>query len=93
MTYKGRPIWPPQWIWISGPNNTVPLVGGIGTLENVQFSRVLTNSLFLTIGIGDGNRYMASLNFDDDHFAQRVLLVLHKHVGRTIKYIAEIDFA
>jgi hypothetical protein len=90
MTCKGRPIWPPHWSWISGPEKTEPIVGEIGILENVQFSRVLTNTLFLTIGIGEGNRFIGQLKFDDERFARRILLLLQSQIGHTIKDIAEI---
>ena len=93
MVYRGRRIWPPHWIWISGPDKTESPEGEGGTLENVQLSRALKSSLFLTIRMLDGNRYMGCLNFDDDRFARKVLSILHEHLGQTIKNIAEIDIA
>jgi hypothetical protein len=91
MSYKGRPIWPPDWSWISGSDNTSIPAGEVGTLENVQCSHVLESVLFLTIAMLDGNRYVGSLHFNNEAFAQRVLSLLHDHVGETIQQIAEID--
>jgi L-rhamnose isomerase len=91
MTYKGHPNWPPQWIWISGPDKTkIPAVE-FGTLENIQISNVLGTSLFLTVSMSDGNRYTGCLNFDSEKIASKILSILHSHLGETIKSIAEID--
>jgi hypothetical protein len=94
MVYGGRPNWPPQWNWISGPGNTESAaVGEAGALEHVQPSHVPGNTIFLTIEMSDGNRFTGQLAFDDDHFAREVLSVLHAHLGHTVKDIAELDIA
>src|SRR5262245_54860498 len=86
-----HPIWPPRWIWISGPDKAEHADGEVGTLENVQFSHVLKSTIFLTIVILDGNRYTGSLNFDDEQFAGKVLSIFRKHRGVSIKYIADLE--
>ena len=94
MIYKGRSSWPPQWNWISGPGNTESAaVGEADVLEHVQPSHVSGNTIFLTIGTSDGNRFTGQLAFGDDHFARRVLSVLHAHLGHTVKDIAELAIA
>jgi len=91
MTFEGRPIWPPHWIWISGPDSRQNPVGEVGALENVRVSRVFKNTLFLTVSMLNGNRYMGSLSFDDVEFARKVFSVFKEHIGQAIKDIAEIE--
>jgi hypothetical protein len=91
MTYQGRAIWPPVWIWLSGLDKTQPAIGEVGVLTQVQFSRTLQSTLFLTIEIANGSRYVGSLKFDNPHFAEKVRSVLHQHIDYTIKDIAAID--
>ena len=62
-------------------------------VEHVQPSHVSGNTIFLTIGTSDGNRFTGQLAFGDDHFARRVLSVLHAHLGHTVKDIAELAIA
>jgi hypothetical protein len=90
MVYKGRPSWPPHWVWIDGVvKNEVE--GEVGTLENVQLSRVVKNTIYLTISTPDGNRYVGSLNLANEHFADTVFQLLRNHLGRSVQSIAEID--
>jgi hypothetical protein len=91
MSHKGRPIWPPHWSWVSGPDHKLKPVGEVGALENVQGSHVLKGALFLTVAMLDGNRYVGSLNFDNEAFAQNVRSLLYDHVGETLQRIAQID--
>ena len=94
MNYRGHPNWPPrQWNWMSGADKTESAVGEAGTLEQAQLSRILADTLFLTISTSRGNRFTGQLKFDDDGFALKVLSLLHEHFGKTIKDIAEIEIA
>ena len=93
MIFEGRPIWPPHWIWISGPDSRQTPVGEVGMLENVRVSRVFKNTLFLTVSMLDGNRYMGTLSFDNVHFARKVFLVFKEHIRQAIKDIGEIEIA
>ncbi len=94
MNYRGHPNWPPrQWNWMSGADKTESAVGEAGTLEQAQLSRILEDTLFLTISTSRGNRFTGQLKFDDDRFALKVLSFLHEHFGKTIKDIAEIEIA
>ena len=93
MSYKGRPSWPPQWNWMSGADKTESAVGELGTLEQAQLSRILGDTLFLTIFTPRGNRFTGQLKFDDEHFASRIFSLLHSRIGHTIKDIAEIEIA
>jgi hypothetical protein len=67
--------------------------GEVGTLENVRVSRVFKNTLFLTVSMLDGNRYMGTLSFDNVHFARNVFLVSKEHIRQAIKDIGEIEIA
>ena len=93
MSYKGRPSWPPQWTWMAGGDKTELAAGEVGTLEQAQPSRVLGDTLFLTISTPRDNRFTGQLKFDDEHFASRILSVLHSRIGHPIKDIAEIEIA
>jgi len=91
MVYTGRPSWPPQWQWISGPKTVESAAGEAGTLKRVQKARVLGNTIFITIETASGDRFTGQLKFDNEIFAERILLLLQKHVGQTIKNIAQIE--
>ena len=93
MSCKGRPSWPPQWAWVAGADKTEIAAGEVGTIERVQPSHVLGNTLFLTISTPRGTRFTGQLKFDEERFAGRILSLLHSQIGQPIKDIAEIDIA
>ena len=71
MSCRGRPIWPPEWIWVSGTYDKKPEAEA-GVLENVRLSAVNEKTLFLSMSYG-GGRYIAQLTFDDSNFLPRTL--------------------
>src|SRR5439155_16294307 len=91
MVYTGRPSWPPQWQWISGSKTVESAAGEAGTPKRVQKARVLGNTIFITIETASGDRFTGQLKFDNEIFAETILLLLQKHVGQTIKNIAQIE--
>ena len=92
MNYRGHPNWPPrQWNWMSGADKTESAVGEAGTLEQAQLSRILADTLFLTISTSRGNRFTGQLKLDNEPFASRIFSLLHSRIGHTIKDIAETD--
>jgi len=91
MSYKGRPSWPPRWSWMSGADKTELAAGEVGTLEQAQLSRILGDTLYLTISTPGGNRFTGQLKLDNEPFASRIFSLLHSRIGHTIKDIAETD--
>ena len=91
MVYKGRPIWPPHWSWIDGPNKSASAEGEDGTLRNAQLSHVLRNTIFLTMTTPDGDRFVGSLSFDDEPAADLFFRVFRNHLDHSVQDIAAID--
>jgi hypothetical protein len=82
-------LWPPEWKWIFGADNTHP-VGEIGLLEEVQRSSVDPNACFLTMNHA-GASYVGCLQFDQQGFCQKFCELLQLHYGRPLTEIGELD--
>ena len=89
MSYRGRPNWPPEWIWVSGTYDKKP-EGEAGILENVRLSAVNEKALFLSMSYG-GSRYVAQLTFDDSNFCRELCEWLKQYYGWRVKLIADLD--
>ena len=89
MSHGWVPIWPPEWKWIFGEDNTHP-VGEIGVLEDVQQSSVDPNVCFLTMRHA-GASYVGRLHFDHQGFCQQFCELLKAHRGRPLTELGKLD--
>ena len=64
MSYRGRPNWPPRWVWLGGKKNERP-TGEVGVLKEVsKYSLLSSDGLTLVIEYNE-SAYMGLLLFED----------------------------
>src|SRR2546428_10358894 len=64
MSYRGRPNWPPRWVWLGGKKNERP-TGEVGILKEVsRYSVLSADGLTLVVEYNE-NADMGFLLFDD----------------------------
>jgi len=89
MSQGWVPLWPPEWKWTFGRNNTHP-IGEVGVLEDVQQSTVDPNVCFLTMS-HNGATYIGRLHFDHQWFSEQIRELLAAYYGRPLAEIAQLD--
>src|SRR5918995_2996797 len=89
MSHGWVPLWPPNWKWTFGEDNTHP-VGEMGVLENVQRSTVDPNACYLTMSHA-GASYVARLHFDHEGCYGLICELLPRHYGQSLQEIGELD--
>jgi hypothetical protein len=82
-------LWPPDWKWIFGGENTHP-IGEIGVLEKIQRSTVDLNACYLTMK-HRGASYVGRLHFDREGYCELICEVLPHHYGQSLQQIGELD--
>jgi|SRR5688572_20413859 hypothetical protein len=82
-------LWPPQWTWISGEDNTNP-VGEVGLLESIRRSDIDPNACYLTMSHA-GASYVGVLHYDRVGFCHLICERLPSYYGRPIQEIAALD--
>jgi hypothetical protein len=91
MSYKGVRNWPPVWTHARrGSSRTVR--GENGVFRYVHSNTLMSNKLFLVIDY-QAESYVGCLFFDDPAFCKQLLHLLHSHIGRPIKEIADLDLS
>jgi hypothetical protein len=90
MTFRGRPNWPPQWIWISGGDNKHP-TGEIGVLQEIRTSSIDQPVCFLTIQYNESN-YLGTLIFTHPKFYEEVCELLKRNAGRPLNEIGAMGY-
>jgi hypothetical protein len=92
MSYRGRPNWPPRWVWLGGKQNQRPR-GEIGVLKEVsRYPLLSADGLTLVIEY-DGSAYMGLLLFDDFAFSRTIHDLLKDLRGRLISEIGSLDLS
>ena len=71
MSYRGRPNWPPRWVWLGGKQNERP-TGEVGVLKQVSRYSLLTSDGLSLVMEHNDSAYMGLLLFDDFVFSRRV---------------------
>jgi hypothetical protein len=90
MSYRGRPNWPPRWVWLGGKKNERP-TGEVGVLKEVsRYSLLSSDGLTLVIEFNE-SAYMGLLLFDDFGFCRKVHELLKTLRERTIPDIGSVD--
>lgn len=89
MSHGWVSIWPPDWKWIFGADNSHP-VGEIGLLEEVQRSNIDPNACFLTMNHA-GASYVGRLHFDREGYCGLLCDLLPHNYGQSLQEIGEID--
>ncbi len=89
MSHGWVSLWPPDWQWTFGGNNTHP-VGEMGLLESVKRSDVDPNACYLTMNHA-GATYVGRLHFDHQGFCQQVCKLLAANYGRALREIGALD--
>ena len=71
MSYRGRPNWPPRWVWLGGKKNERP-TGEVGVLKEVsKYSLLSSDGLTLVIEYNE-SAYMGLLLFDDFGVSRKI---------------------
>ena len=90
MCYRGRPNWPPRWVWLGGKQNERPR-GEVGVLKEVsRYPLLSADGLTLVIEHND-SAYMGMLLFDDFAFCRKIHDLLKDSRGRPIAEIGSLD--
>jgi hypothetical protein len=90
MSYRGRPNWPPRWVWLGGKQNERPR-GEVGVLKEVsRYPHLSADGLTLVMEY-NGSAYMGLLLFDDFAFSRKVHDLLKDLRGRPISEIGSLE--
>jgi len=90
MSYRGRPNWPPRWVWLGGKRNERP-TGEVGILKEVsRYSLLSSDGLTLVIDYNE-SAYMGLLLFDNFGFARKLHDLLRTLRDRSIAEIGSFD--
>ena len=90
MSYRGRPNWPPRWVWLGGKQNERPR-GEVGVLKEVsRYPHLSADGLTLVMEY-NGSAYMGLLLFDDFAFSRKIHDLLKNLRGRPISEIGSLD--
>ena len=92
LTYKNSRSWPPAWLYCRGFDNTHPR-GEVGILKNVFVSSVKPSTRCFLVMEHAGAEYMGDLSISDAAFCSEIYAVLHRHCGKTIQEIGDIDIS
>jgi hypothetical protein len=90
MSYRGRPNWPPRWVWLGGKKNERP-TGEVGVLKEVsRYSLLSSDGLTLVIEYNE-SAYMGLLLFDDFGVCRKIHDLLKTLRDRPIAEIGSLD--
>jgi hypothetical protein len=90
MSYRGRPNWPPRWVWLGGKKNERPTCE-VGILKEIsRYSLLSSDGVTLVIEYNE-SAYMGLLLFDDFGFCRRIHDFLKTHRDRPIAEIGSLD--
>jgi hypothetical protein len=90
MSYRGRPNWPPRWVWLGGKKNERP-TGEVGILKEIsRYSLISSDGVTMVIEYNE-SAYMGLLLFDDFGFCRRIHDFLKTHRDRPIAEIGSLD--
>ena len=90
MSYRGRPNWPPRWVWLGGKRNERP-TGEVGVLKEVsRYSLLSSDGLTLVIDYNE-SAYMGLLLFDNFGFSRKLHDLLRTLRDRPIAEIGSFD--
>jgi hypothetical protein len=90
MSYRGRPNWPPRWVWLGGKKNERP-TGEVGVLKEVsKYSLLSSDGLTLVIEYNE-SAYMGLLLFDDFGVSRKIHELLKTLRDRPISEIGSVD--
>jgi hypothetical protein len=90
MSYRGRPNWPPRWVWLGGKKNERP-TGEVGVLKEVsRYSLLSSDGLTLIIEYNE-SAYMGLLLFDDFGVSRKIHDLLKTLRDRPIAEIGSLD--
>jgi hypothetical protein len=93
MSYRGRPIWPPEWTGTHGPDNPLPR-GEVGILVQVeQGSSVVKPPHCIVVIEWNEQEYLATLCFEEEAFLHKIVGLLRSCLGRPIAEIGSLDIA
>jgi hypothetical protein len=90
MSFRGRPNWPPRWVWLGGKANERP-TGEVGVLKEVsRYSLLSSDGLTLVIE-HNGSAYMGLLLFDNFPFSRHIHELLRGLKDHSIVEIGSLD--
>jgi hypothetical protein len=90
MSYRGRPNWPPRWVWLGGKKNERP-TGEVGVLKEVsRYSLLSSDGITLVIEYNE-SAYMGLLLFDDFGFCRKTHELLKTLRDRPIADIGSVE--
>src|SRR6516165_7013352 len=90
MSFRGRPNWPPRWVWLGGKTNE-RLVGEVGILKEVSKYSLLSSDGMSLVIEHNGSAYMGVLLFDDFAFVRKIFDLLKTLRDHPIAEIGSLD--
>jgi hypothetical protein len=90
MSYRGRPNWPPRWVWLGGKQNERP-TGEVGVLKQISRYSLLTSDGLSLVMEYNESAYMGLLLFDNFAFSRRIHELLKTLRDRPISAIGDLD--
>jgi hypothetical protein len=92
MSYRGRPNWPPRWVWLGGKQNERPQ-GEVGILKEVSRYPLLSSDGLSLVMEHNGSAYMGLVLFDDFGFSRHIHELLKTLRDHTISEIGSLDIS